>query len=282
VTEKPLPPDNHVHTQWSWDTATGDMEATCAEAVRLGLPSVAFTEHVDHTRWIVGAGAGVPAAWLRHGIDNGQLVPPPLDVEGYLASVEHCRGRFPQLRILTGAELGEPHWHRDAVRSLLGSGAFTRVLASLHSAYVDPLGGYVDTGQHYRHVPPEQVVGDYLLGLERLITEYDDFQVLAHIDYPLRRWPADVPFAPEAFEEQFRHVLALLRDAGKVLEVNTRVPLPRTILAWWHEAGGEAISFASDAHRPDLIARGFRDAVAMAESTGFRAPADPLDFWIRA
>ena len=29
------------------------MEATCARAVELGLPAVAFTEHVDHTRWLV-------------------------------------------------------------------------------------------------------------------------------------------------------------------------------------------------------------------------------------
>jgi histidinol-phosphatase (PHP family) len=42
-----------VHTEWSWDTATGDMERTCARAVELGLPAVAFTEHVDHVSWWV-------------------------------------------------------------------------------------------------------------------------------------------------------------------------------------------------------------------------------------
>lgn len=45
-----LPSDNHVHTRWSWDTAdTSTMEATCRRAVELGLPAVAFTEHVDFT-----------------------------------------------------------------------------------------------------------------------------------------------------------------------------------------------------------------------------------------
>ena len=57
--------------------------------------------------------------------------------------------------------------------------------------------------------------------------------------------------------------------------------MPRVLLQWWHELGGEAISFASDAHRPDLVASGFRDAVAMASAVGFRAPADPLAFWHR-
>jgi histidinol-phosphatase (PHP family) len=273
-----LPADNHVHSQWSWDTATGDMEATCAEAVRLGLPSVAFTEHVDHTVWEVGDGAAVPASWTRHGItDDGLLVPPPLDVEGYLAEIERCRTLFPELRIMTGVELGEPHWHRPQVEALLATGAFERVLGSLHSA---PYGGhFIDIGQHYAHATPKEVVTDYLVELERLITTYDGFQVLAHIDYPVRRWPGE--FTPEPFEDHYRHVLDLLHRAGKVLEVNTRVPLPRQILEWWHQAGGEAISFASDAHRPDWVGRRFAEAVALAESCGFAPSADPLDLWRR-
>ena len=39
-----LPPDNHVHTEWSWDAAAGSMDETCARALELGLPSVAFTD----------------------------------------------------------------------------------------------------------------------------------------------------------------------------------------------------------------------------------------------
>ena len=37
-----VPPDNHVHTEWSWDAAAGSMEASCARALELGLPSIAF------------------------------------------------------------------------------------------------------------------------------------------------------------------------------------------------------------------------------------------------
>ena len=274
-----LPGDNHVHSQWSWDTAAGDMDAACAHAVRLGLPSIAFTEHVDHTAWAVADADALPADWTRHGVVDGLLRPPPFDVDGYLACVERCRARYPSLTVLTGVELGEPHWHAPLVSALLASGAFTRVLASVHSAPVDA--GHVDTGQHYAHVPPHQVVADYLDEVARLVTSYDDFQVLAHIDYPLRGWPAAVPFDATEFGDHYRHVLTLLRDRGKALEVNTRLPMPRILLQWWHELGGEAISFASDAHRPDLVAHGFRDAVAIAEVVGFRAPRDPLGFWWR-
>ena len=51
-----LPLDGHVHSEWSWDALAGDLEATCARAVERGLPAVAFTEHVDHTRWLGGRG----------------------------------------------------------------------------------------------------------------------------------------------------------------------------------------------------------------------------------
>ena len=51
-----LPPDGHVHTEWSWDAAAGSMERSCARAVALGLPSIAFTEHADFTGWLIAPG----------------------------------------------------------------------------------------------------------------------------------------------------------------------------------------------------------------------------------
>src|SRR5215213_2080062 len=47
-----MPPDNHVHTHWSWDTAdSSTMRRACERAERLGLPAIAFTEHLDFTVW---------------------------------------------------------------------------------------------------------------------------------------------------------------------------------------------------------------------------------------
>jgi histidinol-phosphatase (PHP family) len=37
--------DGHVHAEWSWDCEPGDMEASCAQALAVGLPVNAFTEH---------------------------------------------------------------------------------------------------------------------------------------------------------------------------------------------------------------------------------------------
>jgi histidinol-phosphatase (PHP family) len=65
------------------------------------------------------------------------------------------------------------------------------------------------------------------------------------------------------------------------LEVNTNAPLHPEILGWWHEEGGEAITFASDAHDPTRLARSFADAAATVEAYGFRPGRHPYDFWRR-
>jgi histidinol-phosphatase (PHP family) len=278
------PPDNHVHTEWSWDAAAGSMEASCARALELGLPSVAFTEHVDATRWVLTGEAQSLMPPGRVGVD-GRFDPLTFDVDGYLACVERCRDRFPDLRVLTGVELGEPHWFADQSRALLRSAPFDRVLGSLHSLQVDGGPWLVDHlfwASAPDGVTPDEVVRCYLDETVRMIESCDVFEVLAHIDYPVRGWPAaSGPFDPVEFEDEFRVVLRALAGSGRVLEVNTRLPMPPEVVGWWYESGGAAVSFGSDAHQPSLVGHGFADAAAMVESYGFRAGRDRFDFWRR-
>ncbi len=57
--------DGHVHSEWSWDVGLGDphsnaaagrMESMCQRAVQIGLPALAFAEHLDVTSWPIGPG----------------------------------------------------------------------------------------------------------------------------------------------------------------------------------------------------------------------------------
>ena len=59
------------------------------------------------------------------------------------------------------------------------------------------------------------------------------------------------------------------------------VPLDATIVRWWYDEGGEAVTFGSDAHEPASVARGFTEAAALAEASGFRPTADPFEPWRR-
>jgi histidinol-phosphatase (PHP family) len=275
-----LPPDDHLHTEWSWDAPRGSMERTCARALQLGVPSVAFTDHADFTSWVdTRAGTGVPSALRKRVSSDGMFHPPPLDLEGYLASLEHCRQAFPTLRILSGVELGEPHWHREQSAELLRRGGFDRVLISMHSALADD-GRIIQIRDAYRDRAPDEVVREYLEAAAVMIESSDVGAVLAHIDYPVRAWPSHAgPYSPERFEEELRGVLRVLARSGRALEVNTRLPLDARIVRWWRQEGGKLVSFGSDAHDPLAVARGFADATAMVAASGFRPAPDPHDLW---
>lgn len=281
-----LPTDGHTHSQWSWDATAGDMEGSCARAVELGLPAIAFTEHVDITRWVIP-----PDRQERMTVrgrlvaEDGRFDPPPLDVEGYRASLAHCRERFPGLRILSGVELGEPHWFPDEVDRLLASGAFDRILGSQHTVELDGRPWIVDSldqGDVPPDLTPEAIVRAHLVEMLDLVQRCDRFEVLAHIDYAVRRWPGGAPSFPIAlFEEAFREVLRALAGTDRTLELNTVIPLDGRILEWWVDVGGRTLTFGSDAHAPANVAFGFAEAAAMAESVGFRPGRHPHDPWHR-
>jgi histidinol phosphatase-like PHP family hydrolase len=176
------------------------MERTCARAAALGLPAVAFTEHADFTACTVTAG-DLDERLQALVTPEGSLTPPELDLSGYLECVQRCRDQFPGLLILSGVELGEAHWHSGAAAKLVAAGQFDRVLGSLHCL---PAGErFAEPPELYRHRPGADVVREYLAEVPRLVRGSDVFAVLAHIDYPVRYWPAHAgPFDPAAFEEE--------------------------------------------------------------------------------
>ena len=267
-----LPPDNHVHTEWSWDTHHASMRESCRTAVELGLPAIAFTEHVDFRRWSAGdgrPGLEVPATH-RAGAE-------PLDVEGYLGSIERCRDEFPDLRVLAGVEAGEPHLFPGSLAEVLAAGSFQRVLGSLHAIVDD---GLLVPADGPRRTDPEDLMRRYLGELLTLVQSSDVFEVLAHADFPRRNWPSHLEFEEKAFEEEYRAVFHALAADDRVLELNTRSPLwSATLIGWWREEGGRALSFGSDAHVPDRVGARFASAVDVAEAAGFHAGRDVYDFW---
>ncbi|GAA0902192.1 PHP domain-containing protein [Pseudonocardia zijingensis] len=257
------------------------MDATCARAEQLRLPSVAFTEHADLTPWVVRPGDTMSEVLERWLGPDGRVAPRPLDVEGYLDCLERCRARYPGLQVLSGVELSEPHWHPEETAALLARGRFHRVLGSVHS-----VGGRAEprlVDHAMRDTAAADVVRAYLAEAAAMAASDAPFAVLAHIDYPVRHWPRRArPFRPADFAEEFREVLRVLAAGGRALEINTKVPLAPELVRWWADAGGDAVSFGSDAHRPRDLANGFADAARVARDCGFRPGGDPVQLWSRS
>jgi histidinol-phosphatase (PHP family) len=274
---KVLPADNHVHSEWSFDTgAQASMVKACARAVEVGVPAVAFTEHLEFTDWVDGdaiSADGLELGWWA-------LIR-PIDVSGYLASVAECRERFPGLRVRTGVEAGEPHLFGASVARVLAGGPFERVLGSLHAIPYE--GRLVAPDKLFRTLGTREVMRRYFTEMVRMIKESDAFEVLAHLDYPRRYWPSDAPPYREAdYEEGYRAVLGALAGSDRVLEINTRSPMASVdLLRWWRDEGGRAVSFGSDAHLPWIVGDKFDVAVDVAAAAGFTRGRDAHDFWRR-
>ena len=269
------PPDEHVHSEFSWDTGPhASMRAACTRAVELGIPAVSFTEHVDFTSWASDDHPLVPG-WRPRAPHRYQ----PLDVPAYLASVERCRAEFPGVRVHAGIETGEPHLFAGSVASVLAQGPFERVLGSLHSVIRDD--ELVGANRAVRAENPDAVMREYFAELLRMVNGSSVFDVLAHCDFPRRYWPRSAPpYDERTFEQEYRAVFSALAATGRVLEVNTASPLSSVeLVRWWHQEGGRAVSFGSDAHVPWAVGQHFDLAVEVVTAAGFRPGRDRCDFY---
>lgn len=257
------------------------MVRTCERAVRIGVPAIVFTEHLDfEDAWRVDAG-DIGEHAQKYVDETGHVQLPTFDVDGYLAAIERCRHDFPELRILTGVEFGQPHlWGANAA-DLLSSGVIDRVNGSLH---VLPFTGNDRTEPTtlYRYESADDVMWAYLEEIPRMVAGSDSFEVFSHIEYAVRSWPAVVagPFDPRRFEDGFRAAMRAIAESDRALEMNTRRLWP-WIPQWWTQERGRAVTFGSDAHGPDMLAAHFPEATAMLEHFGFHPGRHPEDFWVR-
>jgi len=235
-------------------------------AIQVGLPAIAFTEHAD---WAL--------------VHEGQHT---VDLDGYFDSIERCRAKFKGLRILTGVELGEPHWFPKETADALASGPLDHVLGSIHCIRL--AGEMVDASQF-----PKRAAGDfpgavreYFRETLAMVDSGQPFETLAHIDYPKRYWlVGTAPYREADYEAEIRAILTAAARTGRVLEVNTtrgRTLCPDiTVVRWWREVGGQAVQYGSDAHQPDKVAEGFKVATQMVEAAGFKPARDPMALWRR-
>ena len=116
---------------------------------------------------------------------------------------------------------------------------------------------------------------DYFGSMLRLapMTCYD---AMGHIIYPLRymNLRSGQNVSLDRYQDQLREILRLVAQNGRSIEVNTYNG--RTVADWkpvlelYREVGGELVTVGSDAHAPENVAKGVREAYALLADTGFR------------
>lgn len=240
--------DTHMHTlPFSTDShmALADLLKTQREK-DLG---VVLTEHVDFA-------FGDPSQFY-------------FDPEDYFRAL----GPYRNDRLLLGVEIGMTADTNHRNRLLVRSHPFDMVIGSIH--FIRSVDIYYPTF-FSMFSSKKEAFGEYLEVMEQMVTEYDDFDTLGHIDYIGRVAPYEDPLLYyEDFPETIDRILATLVKKDKCLEINTRqfsqpvaVDALRRICERYHALGGRYVTIGSDAHAPETIGAHLEAAYGLAADCG--------------
>ena len=247
--------DTHTHSLYSFD-GRETVAQLCTRAAELGIRVFAVTDHSEAMEGVA------------FHIKERERVARQRD------AVLAAREAFPELTLLHGCELGQPHLSPEYARDILRDFDFDYVIGSLHFFH-----GNVDLYDvEYTRENYQQWLRKYFDETMEML-RFGGFHSLGHLDYILRRMKACFNGKPtyRGFEEQIREILKLVARQGMALEVNTSglrqwfgaLGLELWVLQMFREAGGKYVTIGSDAHVAGDVGAGFEEAVELVRAAGF-------------
>lgn len=251
--------DCHTHSSCSSDSSTPMIEMA-GRAVEYGLTSLTLTDHCD---LLSLEGEPTPVYdWA-----------PVLDQRRETLAAWGTRLDLP-----LGIELGMAFLYPDAADRILAQPGLDFVIGAAHN--LSPEAGGRDFYLLDYETPAAcyEALDDYFASLLRLAAG-PHYDVVAHVIYPLRYMrtrPFPLPDLTR-YHDRIREILRLAAESGRGMEINTWKG--KTLAEWvpilklFREVGGEIVTVGSDAHAPDPIARGVREAYQLMQDCGFRYTA---------
>lgn len=242
--------DYHVHTSFS-DDSQCPMERAVQRAIKLGLDEICFTEHVDY---------GVKTDTNCH-------------YPAYMAELQRCRETYGgRVTIKQGIEFGIQRHTVDEFKRDFDAYEWDFVLMSNHQ--VNDQEVWANDFQRGRTV--REYTTMYYEETLAVIESYDDYSVLAHMDF-INRFDSGPRLLYSEMEPLFTKILQRAIGRGKGLEVNTAcfrynlndLTPSVDILKLYHKLGGRVLTLGSDAHVAGHIAWEFDNARRQLRELGF-------------
>lgn len=244
-------PDYHTHTRFCRH-ASGEAIDYALAAAALALPEIACTDHIPFP--------DDPSPSIRMTLDEFPC---------YIESVQHAAAESP-IPVLLGLETD----HRsDLVTarhldSLLAQADFDLVLGSLH------------TGPFWTLTPDDPAATPaFIESMWRTYFQHMTdlarsglYDICAHFDLVKRR--ACRP-SPSCLREMVLPALDAVAESGMAIELNTsglihdaKEIYPSFPILTWMAERDIPVTFGSDAHRPEDVARHFDQALETARAAG--------------
>jgi len=248
-----LPADYHMHTPLCRH-AVGEPTEYAAQAVKLGLPEIGFSEHNP---------------MVRDDFDDWHMLQNDLDT--YVEKVKKARRDHPTLVIKLALEVDYIPGQEDWIRDLAARHPWDYLIGAVH--YVSDSWD-MDNPKKVSQWKRSNVFEVWSTYFDRLTKAAESglFEIIAHADLCKK-----FCFYPkEDCTPLFTRLLKATKQRDLAMELNTAwlrkdcneiYPSPQIVqLA---AQVGVPITFASDAHAPDQVGMNFSEAVALARSAGY-------------
>ena len=248
-----LPADYHMHTRLCRH-AVGDATDLAAQAVRLGLGEIGFSEHNPMPR-----------------DDYDDWHPLQENLDAYVEQVKKARRDHPQLTIKLALEMDYIPGMEDWIRDLSARHPWDYIIGAVH--YVSDTWD-LDNPKKIAEWKSRNAFDVWSEYFERLTkaAESGFFNIIAHADlckkfcfYPDKDC---TPLFTRLLQAIRKHDLAMeLNTAGLRKDCKEIYPGPRFVeLA---AQMGIPITFGSDAHKPEEVAMNFNEAIQLARRFGY-------------
>lgn len=264
--------DYHIHPDYSAD-ARGSILEYCERAREIGIKEICFTTHYE---------PDPIRAELERVIVAGQVRPVDSDwVDFYLADIENCRRRFPQIIIRAGVEVGYELGLEGVIFDFIQERPFDFVLGAIHCLDHIAITASQEWEDFRQRLKPRggEFIARRYFEYVRAAAGCGLFDCLAHIDI----WRKYI--LPEMGEEFLSEIEKLIPQmiqeivrSGVALEINTSglrrsdvmaYPAP-PLLAQLVDAGVRKWTIGSDAHQVSDLGRGVKEAEKLLSDFGLQ------------
>jgi histidinol-phosphatase (PHP family) len=249
-----LPADYHTHTPLCRH-AVGEPTELAAEAVKLGLKEIGFSDHN-------------PMA--RDDFDDWRMR--AAELEDYVARVEQARREHPGLVIKLALEVDYLPGYEEWIRELAARHPWDYLIGSVH--YISESWAIDNPARisEWKNRDPMEVWTAYFERLT-MAAESGLFDIIGHADLCKK-----FCFYPkEDCTGLFQVFLQAAKRRGVAIELNTaglrkecREIYPSARIVHLAAQLGVPITFGSDAHAPKEVGMNFAEAVQLARSAGYR------------
>ena len=258
--------DYHVHSNFSCDSSY-EMEDVIKDAIKLGLKEICFTDHVDYD---------IKADWDDENpiIYKDNKIVYNVNYPVYFEKLENFVIKYKdEINIKKGLEFGIQTHTIDKFQNLFNSYDLDFILLSIHQ--IDDHEFW--TGEFQEGKTIKKCYDDYYDELFKIVQNYHDYSVLAHMDL-MRRYVDDKKDYFTYCKNDIKSILEYIIRDGKGIEVNTSSFFYKidgltpsiNIIKLYHELGGEIITIGSDSHNKERLGSHIKDIKEILKDIGFK------------